>query len=599
MERMYSIIFLIIFAGVYGSFVYLSKLDRADRRALISRIGIPLLIMMAIFYYLFEYVKVSYGACIPTIVIASMIGYTYPVLYYVTTKREGGMQSICSFPYDVITGIYMVSLLMILQVFFQSVITNTYVWAIMFAIVVILFLLPSIFLWMYYGMYRMVIDVPTMQTILYTNRREATEFINTCSFKQIVANMIGVVVICMCVIYVYVQLPQVRLAGNDWYILAPICIALIVLLFVGKKSYVKRTAFFKMLLHVVEFQKELAVYTQHHQEVVDKASMTSPLQHEEFGTVIVVIGESANRQYMHAFSNCERENTPWLTEESKGDNFILFKNAYAAFFETAKALELALTSANQYNDEQYTEAISMIDLAKACGFETYWFSNQGIAGIHDTSTSVLAKSADVHRWSEEDYATQQYDIRLLEYMKQIPRTKKNKLIVLHLMGSHAPFSVRYPKEFSRWPVEIGEEFSQNAYDNSLLFTDHVLEQVYTIGKEELNLQAMVYFSDHGSEINQPRKPYFTSFNMVMIPLFVYLSDAYKQCYEETYHILRDHEDAYITNDLLYNLVAGILQVKGDVVCEEENIASANYGYNRCNLRTDLGRRALTDDDSRQ
>lgn len=148
---MYIIIFFIIFACVYGSFVYLSKLDRADRRAFINRIGIPLLIMMAIFYYLFEYVKISYGACIPNIVVASIIGYTYPLLYYVTTKRENGTQCICSFPYDVITGIHMVSFLMILQVFFQSVITNTYVWAIIFAIVVILFLLPSIFLWIYYG----------------------------------------------------------------------------------------------------------------------------------------------------------------------------------------------------------------------------------------------------------------------------------------------------------------------------------------------------------------------------------------------------------------------------------------------------------------
>lgn len=596
---MYIIIFCIIFACVYGSFVYLSKLDRADRRAFINRIGILLLIMMAIFYYLFEYVKISYSACIPNIVVASIIGYTYPLLYYVTSKRENGTQCICSFPYDVITGIHMVSLLMILQVFSQSVITNTYVWAIIFAIVVILFLLPSIFLWIYYGIYRTVLDVPTMQTILYTNKQEVIEFINTCSFKQIVASSIGILAFCIGVIYVYLQIPWVRIEGNDWYILAPICIALIVLLFVGKKSYLKRTAFFKTLLNVVEFQKELAAYQNHHHEVVDTASMTSPLQNEEFGTVIVVIGESANRQYMNAFSNYERENTPWLTKQSKRDNFILFKNAYAAFFQTVKVLELALTSANQYNDERYTEAISIIDLAKACGFETYWFSNQGIAGIDNTSTSVLAKSADVHRWSEEDYGTEQYDIRLLEYIKQIPRNRKNKLIVLHLMGSHVQFSERYPKEFSKWPVKIGEEVSQNAYDNSLLFTDHVLEQVYTIGKEELNLQAMVYFSDHGSEINQPRKPYFTSFNMVTIPLFVYLSDVYKQRYGDTYRILRDHEDAYITNDLLYNLVAGILQVKGDVVCEEDDISSTNYRYNKFNLRTDLGRRSLTDDDSRQ
>ena len=41
-----------------------------------------------------------------------------------------------------------------------------------------------------------------------------------------------------------------------------------------------------------------------------------------------------------------------------------------------------------------------------------------------------------------------------------------------------------------------------AYANSQLYTDWLLQQIYTYGKDNLNLQAMVYFSDHGESVEQ-------------------------------------------------------------------------------------------------
>ena len=50
------------------------------------------------------------------------------------------------------------------------------------------------------------------------------------------------------------------------------------------------------------------------------------------------------------------------------------------------------------------------------------------------------------------------------------------------MGSHIYYNDRYPHEFSKWkqgPYPDGQE----AYANSQLYTDWLLQQIYSYGKE--------------------------------------------------------------------------------------------------------------------
>ena len=93
-----------------------------------------------------------------------------------------------------------------------------------------------------------------------------------------------------------------------------------------------------------------------------------------------------------------------------------------------------------------------------------------------------------------------------EYIKAHP--KGDILIVLHQMGNHGPaYYKRYPKEFEKFtPVcrsnqlqECSREEIVNAYDNTLLYTDHVLSQVISLLKKHDDTfeTAMFYMSDHG------------------------------------------------------------------------------------------------------
>ncbi|MDO4920616.1 MAG: phosphoethanolamine transferase [Phascolarctobacterium sp.] len=310
-------------------------------------------------------------------------------------------------------------------------------------------------------------------------------------------------------------------------------------------------------------------------------------------TVIVVIGECASRNFMSAYTATPTDTTPWLRRQKANPDFIVFKNAYSTRVNTVMALERALTEKNQYNDLEFKQSATIIDIAKGAGYYTSWFSNQGTTDVSDTPITIVGKTADVAKWTNQDLSTVQYDGALLNYLKAVD-PQKNNFIVLHLMGSHDNYQNRYPPEFAKWGDPSKNEPPLN-YDNSLYYSDYVLSQIYQYAKDNLNLQAMLYFSDHGTVPNGRRNPDMNPFAALRIPMFVYLSPEYQQQYPATTAALKKHQAQYFTNDLIYEMVCGLLNVESNRYDETQSFASPKYKYTRETLRTDLGKVKLTDD----
>ena len=158
------------------------------------------------------------------------------------------------------------------------------------------------------------------------------------------------------------------------------------------------------------------------------------------------------------------------------DNFVLFSHAYTSRIQTVPALERALTEKNQYNDKEFNQSLTILDIAKKAGYETYWFSNQGYISDADTPITLVARTADYSKWLCED-KTQNgktlYDGGLLDYLKQVD-PNKNNFIVLHFMGSHEDCINRYPPEFTKFGQPNKYDMLDN-FDNSILYTDYLLK----------------------------------------------------------------------------------------------------------------------------
>ena len=317
------------------------------------------------------------------------------------------------------------------------------------------------------------------------------------------------------------------------------------------------------------------------------------------GTVIFVIGESASRNYMHYYTpSFPYENTPWMEHmAAEREGFYVYPNTYSCWTQTVPVLERALTEKSQYNDKEFFESASILDVAKKIGYHTYWFSNQGRYGQFDSAITMVAKTADEAEWTDDSYTfTTKFDESLLPYLTRID-PNVNNFIVLHLMGSHIYYNNRYPDEWAKFAAENGESAMTSApsYANSILYTDHILSEIFAYAEKNLNLRAMVYFSDHGENLKISHNPDVFSFDMVRIPFFIYLSPEYRAALPNRAATLAGRREAYFTNDMMYDTVCGLLGPPNNRYDPRQDFSSPAYGFTRETLTTMFGNHALTED----
>lgn len=318
------------------------------------------------------------------------------------------------------------------------------------------------------------------------------------------------------------------------------------------------------------------------------------------GLFVLVVGESETRDHLSAFGY-ERETTPWMDSLKGRDGFFFFNNAYSCYTTTTKNLAYALTSANQYTGTDFAHALSLIEVAKKAGYKTAWLSNQVRISEWDNPNAVIAEGADERVWLNTHLGTSLLtdfpDGMLVEKVHSIPKSD-DMLIVFHLMGSHNSYQDRYPPEFAKF---TGTNTWVNEYDGSVLYTDYVLKRIYEEMSREPNFQAMVYFSDHGEGVES--KNFHSSANfewsMVHIPLFVAVSPQYAGSHPEICTQLKAHENLPFTNDLIFDLMLGLIRVKGEGIYDEKNdLSSAAYDGRTERFLTMYGTRHIQEDDGK-
>ena len=351
---------------------------------------------------------------------------------------------------------------------------------------------------------------------------------------------------------------------------------------------------------VTDYVEQTQTYGLHRDERYDSLIIDreNTLAARAPGTVIFIIGESASRDYMHIYTpGFPYDDTPWMEEMTQNPGFILYQNTYSSWTQTVPVLERALTEKSQYNDKEFFESASLLDVAKKIGYKTYWFSNQGRYGQFDSAITMVAKTADEAEWTDDSYTfTSKYDEELLPYLTRID-PHANNFIVLHLMGSHIYYNNRYPGEWAKFESAEGDSTMTSApsYANSVLYTDHILKEIFDYAQKNLNLRALVYFSDHGENLKISHNPDVFKFDMVKIPFFIYLSPEYRAAFPRRSEILASRREAYFTNDMMYDTVCGLLGAPSNRYDPLQDFSSPSYGFTRETLTTMFGMHRLTED----
>lgn len=345
--------------------------------------------------------------------------------------------------------------------------------------------------------------------------------------------------------------------------------------------------------------KTLAQYKNFSKERTDRKDNMSKLllSHKpEAGVYVLVIGESQNRAHMQAY-NYHRATTPWLDSMKNDKNMLLFTKAYSCHTHTVPTLLYALTAKNQYNNIAVKNAVSVLEVAEAAGFETVWLSNQVKYSAWDTPVTSIASEANQQKWINstlgESTNTDYFNGKLIEELEKIKITDK-MLIVMHLMGNHGSYEQRYPKAFEKYDGKN----TIDKYDNSIIYNDYVMSQVYKRARKIPNFKGLVYCSDHADAIdkNLSHDAAQFDFDMTHIPLYIYLSDSYIQNNSAKYKSLEKQKNKLFTNDLLFNLMLGVLGINLNNIYEPNNDPTADtFDNNKERFKTLYGKKYICEE----
>jgi heptose-I-phosphate ethanolaminephosphotransferase len=314
------------------------------------------------------------------------------------------------------------------------------------------------------------------------------------------------------------------------------------------KEYLKARSY---ITSVREAEKDHK-FTLHDMKLVNGRDKALPSQLP--GTVILVIGESEASSHMKAFNpDYPAETTPWLSEMKNTPDFVLLNHAYTNFPQTTQALGMALTSVNQYNNRPMEKALNLIDVARAAGYDTWWISNHSKMGNGDTPIVFVAGLSNHELWTDPPMED---DRHLMPLLEQVPAGGSH-FIIINIMGSHIRYNERIPAGFQGIHID-GHSEKENDYDSTVLYTDQMLKEIFDYAREHLNLQALVYMSDHGEDMTYSHGAGKFTFEMARIPMFVYLSPSYQEKFSAQSLALKNHQGDVFTNDLIFDTLSGLM-----------------------------------------
>lgn len=253
---------------------------------------------------------------------------------------------------------------------------------------------------------------------------------------------------------------------------------------------------------------------------------------QEKTVVVLVIGESARKANFQLYGY-ERDTNPLLSKQA---GLKVYQATSCATYTTA-GTKAILEPKN--TDELYE---LLPNYAFRTGVDVSWrTSNWGEPPIHIDEYIPNEELGEQYP-GENIY----HDGILLKGLRErIESSKKNKvLIVLHTSTSHGPkYADKYPKEFEVFkPVARNVEDGQedvgkliNAYDNTILYTDFLLDSIINILRAMTDRNsAMIFISDHGESLGE-NKVFMHGLPMKLapkvqyeIPFLVWTSENFRE-----------------------------------------------------------------------
>lgn len=292
--------------------------------------------------------------------------------------------------------------------------------------------------------------------------------------------------------------------------------------------------------------------------------------------VVLVVGETA-RGANWGLSGYARQTTPQLAQLP----VINFSDVGACGTSTEVSVPcmFAPVGRRDYDEARIRGSESLLHVAARAGVAVHWRDNQsGCKGVcaglpNDRVDASVAPGLcqDGRCWDEGLLRG------LDERLDGLAAGRSTQLLVLHMLGNHGPsYFRRYPKAFERFtPACQVDDLSRctpeqvvNAYDNALLYTDHVLASL--VGTLQAHADrvdsAMLFVSDHGESLGEKNLflhgvPYaIAPREQTQVPMVAWFSDGFVRTTGLGLDCLRARARQPATHDHLFHTLLDLLDV---------------------------------------
>lgn len=315
------------------------------------------------------------------------------------------------------------------------------------------------------------------------------------------------------------------------------------------------------------------------------------LEIEKEQVTVIVIGESTNRNHMSLYDYF-RETNPLL---SIREDIYVFDNVISPYTFTQGSIRTSMTNSNVLNGIKFSDAPSIIAIARAANYKTYWLSNQSSLGIWENLIALLAKTSNEVLFpnkiigSKKLLASSTYDeILLAPFSDFLKQEEKKKFIVIHLIGTHSAYFRRYPKKYNKFKkLKDEKSIFICKYDNAVLYNDFIVNSLIDTLKKHSDknnvLSNLIYFSDHGEivfddglEIAGHDKKGIPSRHQVEIPFIVWESDSYISMFPFMDSVIKTNKNKAYNNSNLFHSAIDLMHIKTDLFIDSLSVFNASF-----------------------
>jgi lipid A ethanolaminephosphotransferase len=299
--------------------------------------------------------------------------------------------------------------------------------------------------------------------------------------------------------------------------------------------------------------------------------------------VVLVVGATA-RAANFSLGAYGRKTNPQLEQLRAAGNLTYFTEVRSCGTNTQASVPCMFSHLGKQAYEAGRQPYeNLLDVLHRAGLAVLWLDNQsGCKGLCARVDQVITRTL-------EDPALcsggECFDEIMLKDLDQRiaaldpARRARGVVVVMHQMGSHGPaYYRRSPAAFKKFMPECASNVLQdcpreqlvNAYDNTILYTDHLLASTVSWlereGKDKPVDTALVYVSDHGESLGENNLylhglPYALAPQFqVHVPMLTWLSTGMQKRTGVRQDCLQKNAAQPLTHDNLFHSMLGLLDV---------------------------------------